>query len=952
MTSTPFFDAPGGIRKEGNSMTLTYKRTGESTAVVCWTPTPPTSSTGCGTPSGNYSGGVLIGSTEPIQQPNKPTNGTCCYVGDPTFDTMAFAGDKIGNASVLWSSNVDTTTSCVTVSGLDPQCTAYYFAFFAIDNTCRYNLDGIYSYSLEIHWPDVKCISGSQVVATNGANLAATVPFTPDTNTVYFIDMTVDGNALKLPIRGSAITTYNSVIDELSSAWSRITSIAQSEYPPGYGQFYTNGTQWFQHDRVRYNPVYPLFGSTDPSIFGIGDLWYDTTSLILKELTSTGWQAATPVYALAQDPTVTTPSQFWYDGTTARQFDGTIWENRELVINNNDPSLPPTIPPNSLWKNQQEFSKWNATRQRWLPITALVYPGDLLNISNGTLAFNTASMSLVMWNGIDWVNQPATIAQDAPRAPAPYQVWVNPIAKTAKKWDAVAAGGWQDIQVVFYYKSLEDFSQGDVWYNPTTSTAKVFDGLSHTWIPATTFFNQAIDPSLSQVYADNAVWFNSSTSVWSFRQGSEWIPTQVVQSPTEPRLITTGFWFNTATQLWYERNGATWTAIAPTVNPSDPSNPTLGTTWFDGTQLLQRTTGTTWTVVPFTTTPYTNSTGAKWQDLAGTVYSWDGSNWSVVHAPYTVSVDASNNIVVTSATCGSSSYVDITSAPLLVDNLRFSLATPSPGNDSNSGIPTYSDMGVGTDGDPAPRRQVIDNLYMRLGAPSINVELTREQMDLAVQKGLDYIRRDSGAGNQRGYFFLDLKAGQQNYLLTSRAVGFNKIVDIIFLYRPRGGFLNSTFGGEIYGQQLIQQLYVSGTFDILSYHLLASYQTVVQKLFASDFQFQFNERTRKLSILRKIARNERILIDAIIEKTEQDLLTDRMTKNWIENWALTEAKIMLGDMRGKFASLPGAGGSVTMNGAELKADAVAMQQVLLKEIDDYNASDIETWGLGSTLTKG
>jgi hypothetical protein len=278
--------------------------------------------------------------------------------------------------------------------------------------------------------------------------------------------------------------------------------------------------------------------------------------------------------------------------------------------------------------------------------------------------------------------------------------------------------------------------------------------------------------------------------------------------------------------------------------------------------------------------------------------------------------------------------------------------TPVPGNDGNDGTPTYDMLGVGTDGSTAERRQIIDNLYMRLGAPSINVELTREQMDLAVQRGLDYIRRDSGAGYNRGYFFLDIRAGQQDYILSSKTVGFNKIVDIMFLYRPRGGFLNSTFGGEIYGQQMIQQLYVSGTFDILSYHLLASYQTVVQKLFASDFQFQFNERTRKLSIMRKIARNERILVDAIIEKTEQDLFTDRMTKNWIENWALSEAKIMLGDMRGKYSSLPGAGGAVTMNGSELKSDAIAMQDRLLKQLDDYNVSDIETWGLGSSIVKG
>ena len=77
-----------------------------------------------------------------------------------------------------------------------------------------------------------------------------------------------------------------------------------------------------------------------------------------------------------------------------------------------------------------------------------------------------------------------------------------------------------------------------------------------------------------------------------------------------------------------------------------------------------------------------------------------------------------------------------------------------------------------------------------------------------------------------------------------------------------------------------------------------------------------------------------------------------MTKTWIENWAMSEAKIMLGDMRGKYGSLPGAGGSITLNADALKADAAALQERLLRELDDYNASDIETWGLGGSIARG
>jgi hypothetical protein len=104
--------------------------------------------------------------------------------------------------------------------------------------------------------------------------------------------------------------------------------------------------------------------------------------------------------------------------------------------------------------------------------------------------------------------------------------------------------------------------------------------------------------------------------------------------------------------------------------------------------------------------------------------------------------------------------------------------------------------------------------------------------------------------------------------------------------------------------------------------------------------------------MRSIGYAERILIDAVIERTEQDLLTDRMTKNWIEDWALSEAMIMLGNMRGKFSSLAGAGGSITLNAESLKSEAVAMQTALIQELEDFVASDIETWGIGASITKG
>ena len=957
MTSQTFFDAPGGIRREGNEQTLTFTRTSPTTGTVCWTPVPPTGPS-CGTPTGHYAGGVLVGSTSPISQGDKPTDGTCCYTGDPTLSTQLFAGDTLGNAKVLWSSNTDRATSCIDVTGLDGNCAAYYFAFFAIDGTCRYNQDGIYSYSQTLSTSIIQCTQGSQCLFANGARptdlLALQTPGSavdPATQT-FPIQVNVDGVSTSLVLRGSQLTTYQSLVDELNTAWQRTGSTPiESANPPHYGEFVTVGGLWYQFDGTTSRQIFPLIQATDPHAPTVNDIWVNRITGELVVWNGSMWVTpSSPVIRFPQDPTVVGCDQLWYDGNGARRFDGITWIDQITYNSINDPAASPALNCNAFWHHGNVFSRWNDKALAWTQISVLSFPTDPLLVPNGTMLFNPMTLTLQLWNGLIWVSQQFVNSTTTPASPVANTLWFNPSANQLSKFNGLTST-WGSVQVSIATKPINNISVGELWFN--TSTLTLHEYSSSGWIDVTaTTHTSSIDPSLPVAIPQGALW--KTTSQWFIRSGSIWSGVDVIESSTDPRTLSSGFWFNPITATWYQRNGASWSVVTPTFTTAyDPVTPQLGATWFNGTSLFQQTTLTTWTMVPFSTTLVVTVTGQRWLNtMSGSMFVWSGTTWIEQHPPYVAAFNANNDIVVTSAACGEPSYIEFTDAPILFSLLRFTTARPTPGLDGKSGTPMYAELGVGTDGSVDERRMIIDNLYTRLGHPVINVELTRAQMDLAVQKGLDYIRRDSGAGYNRGYFFLDLNAGQQHYTLTSKTVGYNKIVDVLYVYRPRGGFLNSTFGGEIYGQQMLQQLYVSGTFDILTYHLLASYQSVVAKLFASDFQYDWSERTRVLAIKRKIGRGERVLIDAVIERTEQDLLTDRITKNWVENWALSEAKMMLAEMRGKYQSLPGAGGAISMNGAELKGDAQAMQDKLKQEIYDFVASDVETWGIGASITRG
>jgi len=73
---------------------------------------------------------------------------------------------------------------------------------------------------------------------------------------------------------------------------------------------------------------------------------------------------------------------------------------------------------------------------------------------------------------------------------------------------------------------------------------------------------------------------------------------------------------------------------------------------------------------------------------------------------------------------------------------------------------------------------------------------------------------------------------------------------------------------------------------------------------------------------------------------------------WIERWALGEAKIMLSQVRGKYANLPGAGGGVALNAGDLSASAAEDFARCDQEIDDFVVNDVENLGIGSEFIIG
>lgn len=181
----------------------------------------------------------------------------------------------------------------------------------------------------------------------------------------------------------------------------------------------------------------------------------------------------------------------------------------------------------------------------------------------------------------------------------------------------------------------------------------------------------------------------------------------------------------------------------------------------------------------------------------------------------------------------------------------------------------------------------------------------------------------------------------------------NKIVDILGIYRLTSSFLSSAHGAGVYGQIVLQHLYNMGTFDLLSYHIMGEYTKLMEMLFAARLTFTWNEQNRELFIHHRFPFVERMVaIEASVERTEQDILSDRYARPWVRRYAAAVCRLILAEIRGKFSTLPGAGGSVTLNAETLRQASATEIEALLTEIENYIVDRPEEWGIGQTFTFG
>jgi len=256
--------------------------------------------------------------------------------------------------------------------------------------------------------------------------------------------------------------------------------------------------------------------------------------------------------------------------------------------------------------------------------------------------------------------------------------------------------------------------------------------------------------------------------------------------------------------------------------------------------------------------------------------------------------------------------------------------------------------------DNSKRKEIIDYIRLRLADGIVDVELDHEHYELAIKQALTRYRQRAANSQEESYAFLKLKPETQEYILP------NEIMDVRGAYRRGIGSVTGTTASQFEpfssGYLNTYMLVAGRVGGLLSYELFVDYQKQSMKMFGGYLNFTFNKTTKKLTLIRKIPyaganQNEDQMEDCLLHmynyKPDSMLLNDFQAFPWIQDYAYSFAKRILGEAREKFASIAGPQGGTQLNGASLKGEAQAEMDKLEQELKDYiDGSYPLTWIIG------
>jgi hypothetical protein len=254
------------------------------------------------------------------------------------------------------------------------------------------------------------------------------------------------------------------------------------------------------------------------------------------------------------------------------------------------------------------------------------------------------------------------------------------------------------------------------------------------------------------------------------------------------------------------------------------------------------------------------------------------------------------------------------------------------------------------------RAEITDYIRMRLGDGLVDVELDKEHYEMAIKQALVKYRQRASNSTEESYAFLDLLPETQEYILPP------EIQQVKTIYRRGIGSVTGTTASQFEpfasGYLNTYMLVAGRVGGLTNYELFVDYQKLAMRMFGGFMNFTWNPVTKKLTIVRKMPfgyggntggndQYESVMLHVYNVKPDQMILNDTYAFPWLQEYAYSFAKRILGEARSKFQSIAGPQGGTSLNGDTLKQEAQAEMDKLEEDLKTYvDGSTPLTWVLG------
>jgi hypothetical protein len=254
----------------------------------------------------------------------------------------------------------------------------------------------------------------------------------------------------------------------------------------------------------------------------------------------------------------------------------------------------------------------------------------------------------------------------------------------------------------------------------------------------------------------------------------------------------------------------------------------------------------------------------------------------------------------------------------------------------------------------AQRAAITDYVRMRLGDGIVDVELEKEHYEMAITQALVKYRQKAQNSVEESYAHLQLLPETQEYILP------REVQTVRAIYRRGIGSITGTTASQFEpfasGYLNTYMLVAGRVGGLTNYELFVDYQKLAMRMFGGFMNFTFNPVTKKLTVVRKMPsqganppldQQESVLLWIYNTKPDQMIFNDTYAFPWLQEFAYSFAKMLLGQAYSKFATIAGPQGGAALNGPAMVAEAKEEMLKLEEDLKNYvDGSQPLTWITG------